>query len=133
MCAGAACGVSQITDKTYTLCGTTDYLAPEVILHKGHGAAFDWWTLGAPAAAARRRARARCPTLAEQQAAYRSSVPLAPAVPEPERFGSPPRAGSTRQEIEMPARSRFEPFLFICLSEPQVLCCVTQIAALLAV
>ena len=37
----------KVYDRTYTLCGTTDYLAPEVIQHKGHNAAFDWWTLGA--------------------------------------------------------------------------------------
>eukprot|EP01052_Picozoa_sp_SAG31_P012316 SAG31_NODE_718_length_12607_cov_21.723937_8_plen_297_part_00 len=36
----------KVYDKTYTLCGTTDYLAPEVIQHKGHNAAYDWWTLG---------------------------------------------------------------------------------------
>jgi serine/threonine protein kinase len=32
--------------KTYTLCGTPEYLAPEVILNKGHGRGVDWWTLG---------------------------------------------------------------------------------------
>ena len=32
--------------KTYTLCGTPEYLAPEVLLSKGHGLAADWWTLG---------------------------------------------------------------------------------------
>jgi len=33
-------------EKTYTLCGTPYYLAPEMILHRGHGLALDWWTVG---------------------------------------------------------------------------------------
>ncbi|KAL9180143.1 hypothetical protein ACHAXT_008113 [Thalassiosira profunda] len=32
--------------KTYTLCGTPEYIAPEVLLNKGHGRGVDWWTLG---------------------------------------------------------------------------------------
>ena len=43
-------GLSKIfeneNDKAYTVCGTPQYLAPEILLRKGYGKEVDWWSLG---------------------------------------------------------------------------------------
>lgn len=40
-------GISKmVTGKTYTVCGTADYFAPETLKQVGHNRAADWWALG---------------------------------------------------------------------------------------
>lgn len=39
-------GITGELDGTYTMCGTPEYLPPEILNRVGHGTAVDWWNLG---------------------------------------------------------------------------------------
>ena len=45
--------------KTFSFCGTVEYMAPEVVNRKGHGTTADWWSFGVLMVRQKRRGRER--------------------------------------------------------------------------
>ena len=43
---GLSKSVESINNKSYTICGTLQYLAPEIMGGEGYDASVDWWSLG---------------------------------------------------------------------------------------
>ena len=39
-------GLAKKTMRTYTVCGTPEYMAPEQVLSRGHDRGVDYWALG---------------------------------------------------------------------------------------
>ena len=54
----------KLRDRTYSVVGTVEYLAPEVISQRGHMFGADWWALGVFAYEARRPSRRPAPCAA---------------------------------------------------------------------
>jgi serine/threonine protein kinase len=42
----AKTGVRHVASGATSLCGTPEYLSPEILNRRGHGTAVDWWGLG---------------------------------------------------------------------------------------
>ena len=45
-CSGEPRFSKFVEDRTWSVCGTPQYTAPEIILQQGHHLAVDWWSVG---------------------------------------------------------------------------------------
>ncbi|CAK4073594.1 unnamed protein product [Aphanomyces euteiches] len=45
-CSGSGSRANSLCQVTHSFCGTEAYMAPEMLLHVGHGKPIDWWCLG---------------------------------------------------------------------------------------